>query len=184
MEAVSAEYGLRSNSDRCLTGDLPQMLPGVIAYGIQFDLNLYCIISTGWCETFIENLPALPRMDDGEAALGKLSQEKATYSLVLKGKKHALENVSLSRIENPVRGPTARGNVYVETHQSYRISASVDPRLSQTLSGTMLGPSSEFGGLHIIAESQSVKIKITGSLLSMARSGGVARLQIAVAEIQ
>ena len=31
----------RSNSDLCLTGDLPQMLPGVIAYGIQFDLNLY-----------------------------------------------------------------------------------------------------------------------------------------------
>ena len=35
-------YKFRSNSDLCLTGDLRQMLPGVIAYGIQFDLNLYC----------------------------------------------------------------------------------------------------------------------------------------------
>ena len=34
-------YRFRSNSDLCLTGDLPQMLPGVITYGIQFDLNLY-----------------------------------------------------------------------------------------------------------------------------------------------
>ena len=31
----------RRNSDLYLTGDLRQMLPGVIAYGIQFDLNLY-----------------------------------------------------------------------------------------------------------------------------------------------
>ena len=34
-------YKFRSNSDLCLTGDLRQMLPGVIAYGILFDLNLY-----------------------------------------------------------------------------------------------------------------------------------------------
>lgn len=134
-------------------------------------------------ETFIENVLAFPSMDGGDVALKKLSQEKAAYLLVLNGEKHALGNVSLSKIKNPVRGPTARGNVYVETHQSYRISASVDPRLSQTLSSTMLGPSTEFGGLHIIAESKSVKIEITGSLLSMARSGGVARLQIAVADI-
>ena len=39
--AVSHRYKLRSNSDLCLTGDLLQMLPGVITYGIQFDLNLY-----------------------------------------------------------------------------------------------------------------------------------------------
>ena len=31
----------RSDSDLCLTGDLRQMLLDVIAYGIQFDLNLY-----------------------------------------------------------------------------------------------------------------------------------------------
>ncbi len=31
------KYKFRSNFDLCLTGDLPQMLPGVIAYGIRFD---------------------------------------------------------------------------------------------------------------------------------------------------
>lgn len=142
------------------------------------------ITQAGYCETFIENVPTFRRMDNSEVALKKLSQERAVYSLVLNGERHTLGNVSLSKIENPVRGPTTRGDVYVETHQSYRISASVDPRLFQTLSGTMLGPSAEFGGLHIIAESKSGKIEITGSLLSIARSGGVARLQIAVAEIQ
>ena len=34
-------YKFRSNSDLRLIGDLQQMLPGVIAYGLQFDLNLY-----------------------------------------------------------------------------------------------------------------------------------------------
>ncbi len=35
------KYRFRSNSDLCLTGYLREMLLGVIAYGIQFDLNLY-----------------------------------------------------------------------------------------------------------------------------------------------
>ena len=34
-------YGFRSNSGLCLTGDLREVLLDVIAYGIQFDLNLY-----------------------------------------------------------------------------------------------------------------------------------------------
>ncbi len=34
-------HKFRSNSDPCLSGDLRQVLPGVIAYGIQVGLNLY-----------------------------------------------------------------------------------------------------------------------------------------------
>ncbi len=34
-------YKFRSNSDLCLTGYLREILPGVIAYWILFDLNLY-----------------------------------------------------------------------------------------------------------------------------------------------
>ena len=41
MPAKPKVYRFRSNSDLCLTGYLWQMLPGVIAYGIQFDLNPY-----------------------------------------------------------------------------------------------------------------------------------------------
>ena len=37
------EYKFGSNSNLCLAGDLPQMLPDVITYGIQFDLNLYVL---------------------------------------------------------------------------------------------------------------------------------------------
>ena len=40
------EYKFRSNSVLCLIGDLRQMLPGVIAYGIQFDPNLYHAAAT------------------------------------------------------------------------------------------------------------------------------------------
>ena len=53
------KYKFRSNSDLCLPGDLRQMLPGVIVYGILFDLNLYSVghgnqiinfINTPWVE--------------------------------------------------------------------------------------------------------------------------------------
>ncbi len=39
---VSPGYKFRSNSGLRLTGCLRQILPGVIAYGIQFDPDLYC----------------------------------------------------------------------------------------------------------------------------------------------
>ncbi len=39
-----SRYKFRSNSDLCLTGYLWQMLPGVIAYGILFDPNLYILL--------------------------------------------------------------------------------------------------------------------------------------------
>ena len=49
-------YKFRPNSDLCLTGDLPQILPGVIAYGIQFDLNLYLWDTAPVLEQVINNL--------------------------------------------------------------------------------------------------------------------------------
>ena len=122
-------------------------------------------------------------MENAKNALARLSREKSTYSLVLEGKNYALTDVTISKTENPVNGPTARGNVYVEEARSYRIFASVDSQLSQALSATMLGPSTEFGGLRIVAESESGRTEIVGSLLSMSRTGGIARLQIAVTKI-
>ena len=56
---ADSAYKFRSNSNLYLTGDLRQMLPGVTAYGIQFDLNLYVrgtqpirsnFINTPWVE--------------------------------------------------------------------------------------------------------------------------------------
>ena len=135
-------------------------------------------------ETFIENAMDHPSMDGDETALARLSREKTDYALVLDSKRHPMVDVTISETNTPVRGPTARGNIYVEKAKSYRIVASVDQDLAATLSGTMLGPSAEFGGLLISAESGSVKTEIVGSLLSMARTGGMARLQIAVVEVR
>ena len=52
-----SQYKFRSNSDLCLTGDLRQMLPGVIAYGILFDLNLYELRRTHPKPPFIPTTP-------------------------------------------------------------------------------------------------------------------------------
>ena len=43
-DGLVAVYKFRSNSYLYLTGDLRQMLPGVTAYGVQFDLNLYVAV--------------------------------------------------------------------------------------------------------------------------------------------
>ena len=123
-------------------------------------------------------------MDNDETALARLSREQADYALVLDGKSHLMVDVAISETGTPMREPTTRGNIYVEKTKSYRIAASVDANLAATLSKTMLGPSAEFGGLLISAESESARTEIVGSLLSMARTGGMARLQIAVVEVR
>ena len=135
-------------------------------------------------ETFIENAMAHPSMDGDETALAILSREKTDYALALDGKSHPMVDVTVSETDTPVREPTRRGNIYVEKAKSHRIAASVDADLAATLSRTMLGPSAEFGGLLISAESGSAKTEIVGSLLSMARTGGMARLQISIVEVR
>ena len=122
-------------------------------------------------------------MENNDGILARLSREKAMYTLVLDGESYTISDVSVSKIENPVRRPTSRGNVYVEESKSYRISANVDPHLAAKLSGTMLGPSTEFDGLHIIVEYESGRTEIIGGLLSMARTSGIARLQIAISKV-
>lgn len=123
-------------------------------------------------------------MNSNRAILTKLSREKTKYVLVLGDKRHPMVGVSVSETSTPVSEPTIRGDIYVENAKSHRITAIVDQSLAATLSKTMLGPSAEFGGLLISAESESIKTEIVGSLLSMARTGGMARLHIAVVEVR
>ena len=54
-----ASYKFGSNFDLCLTGDLREVLPGVIAYGIQFDLNLYTA-STKWSPRSARKMVRMP----------------------------------------------------------------------------------------------------------------------------
>ena len=119
-------------------------------------------------------------MDDAVNMLQMLANSRAAYEMELGDESYPLLDVRIYETATPVRGSAARGNVYSEKHNSYRIEASVDPAAYGLLSHTMLGPSSRFGGLRISARTESGRIAIEGSLLSMSRTGGVVRLQMAV----
>ena len=119
-------------------------------------------------------------MDDTVRALQALADARATYEMVLGDESYPLLDVRIYETATPVRGSAARGNVYSESRNSYRIDAGVDPATYTRLSRTMLGPSSRFGGLHISARTASGHVSIEGSLLSMSRTGGAVRLQMAV----
>lgn len=119
-------------------------------------------------------------MDDTVKTLQLLADARAAYDMKLGDESYPLSNVRIYETATPVRGSAARGNVYSEDRNSYRIEAGVDPAIYGRLSQTMLGPSSRFGGLHISARTASGHIRIEGSLLSMSRAGGVVRLQMAV----
>ena len=119
-------------------------------------------------------------MDGTVKTLQMLADARAAYEMNLGDESYPLLDVRIYETATPVRGSAARGNVYSEDRNSYRIEAGVDPAAYGRLSQTMLGPSSRFGGLHISARTASGHISIEGSLLSMSRAGGVVRLQMAV----
>ena len=119
-------------------------------------------------------------VDDTVSILQALTDARAAYEMELGDESYPLHDVRIYETATPVRGSAARGNVYSESRSSYRIEASVDPTAYGRLSHTMLGPSSRFGGLRISARTAAGHINIEGSLLSMSRTGGTVRLQMAV----
>ena len=119
-------------------------------------------------------------VDHTAEALRILEEGQATYEITLGGKSYPLYDVRILNTTTPVRGSASRGNVYTESRNSYRMEAGVNHTVCGQLSQTMLGPSNRFGGLHISARTPSRHIDIEGSLLSMSRTGGVVRMNIAI----
>lgn len=122
-------------------------------------------------------------MPDQSGMLERISREGTDYVLAFQDQRHVLAGVSLYVTSNPVRGPTARGNVYVEGTRSYRISAKVDQGVAPALSGTMLGPSAEFGGLLIEARLGQETVKMLCALLSVSRTRDGTVLNAAVMDV-
>lgn len=119
-------------------------------------------------------------MEYPSKTLQALQSEDASYIMTLDGESHVLEDVRIYDITTPVRDHAARGNVYTEKSDSYRMEMAVDSSLSSRLSHIMLGPSSQFGGLYISARTKSGNIDIEGGLLSMSHIGGTLRLLVAI----
>ncbi len=122
-------------------------------------------------------------MLDTNSVLAALAGQDVQYTLQSDAGTCDINDVTIQETETPVRGSMARGNVYVEESRSYRISGNVHAGIALSLSDTMLGPNPTFGGLTILARHKSGTTRISGSLLSMARTGDTARLSIAVISV-
>lgn len=115
--------------------------------------------------------------------LSKLEGVSAEYVLRIGDDRYPLHDAVLERDRVPVRGPTRRGNVYLEVDAPYRIVGSIDSTLAKSLSDTMLGPNTEFGGLLIEATYENRCLLISGSLLSTIQRSNATKLRIAVVSI-
>lgn len=112
--------------------------------------------------------------------LSGLEGVPARYVLRIGDDRHILRDAVLEKDRTPVRGPTRRGNVYLEADDPFRIVASIDSAVADSLSDTMLGPNTEFGGLLIEVSYENRQLLISGSLLSTIQRSGTAILRIAV----
>lgn len=119
-----------------------------------------------------------------ESILSDLKSDTTVYMLTLNDTYYPLQNIDVVQIDNPVSQPTSRGDVYLEGRRSYRIRANVQNDIVQYLSKTMLGPSKEFGGIHIVARTTSSgSFAISGSLLNIISIKGSTTLSISIVDL-
>ena len=119
-----------------------------------------------------------------ESIIHDLKSDATRYTLTLNDVRYTLENVDVIQIDTPTRRPTARGNVYLEDSRSYRIKANIQNDVVPYLSVMMLGPSKEFGGLHIVAQTASSdSFNILGSLLNIISVKGLVTLSISIVSL-
>ena len=123
-------------------------------------------------------------VDDHAGALRELRDGRASYTMALDGESYPLHDVRIYKTATPVRGSASRGNVYTERGDSYRMDAGVDPAVSAKISGTMLGPSSRFGGLFISARTEAGRVRLECGLLSTSRTGGTLRMQLGIVGVR
>ena len=123
-------------------------------------------------------------VEDSVETLRTLEGAEASYDMMLEDKRYELYDVRLFETTTPVRERASRGNVYTEDRRSYRMEAGVNMAACSLLSRTMLGPSSRFGGLHIRARVGSNTVNMEGGLLNMSRTGGRARLNIGIVNVE
>ncbi len=75
------------------------------------------------------------------------------FLLHLDGASYPMENVAVADSPTPVNRPTTRGGVYFSGRSAHRITGTVlGTNLAPSLTGKMLGPSTDFEVLRIDAE--------------------------------
>ncbi len=88
------------------------------------------------------------------------------FLLHLDGASYPMENVAVADSPTPVNRPTTRGGVYFSGRSAHRITGTVlGTNLAPSLTGKMLGPSTDFEVLRIDAEiacdGRQVRLAIT-----------------------
>ncbi|MFQ5440420.1 MAG: hypothetical protein ACE5DL_03050 [Nitrosopumilaceae archaeon] len=78
--------------------------------------------------------------------------QSAEFHLLINNKDYLLEKVSITNSPTTVNSPTTRGGVYFSDKFAYKLKGTVsDLSIVPLLTKTMLGPSTEFGEIKIIA---------------------------------
>ena len=90
-----------------------------------------------------------------EELLGEIikTADSGEFQLRLAGRYLKMTNVTVSKVTNPVDGPTTRGGVYTTDKFSYRLKGTInDISIIPELTKTMLGPNTDFGKIEIITK--------------------------------
>ena len=108
-----------------------------------------------------------------------------SYAIKINGLDHILTDVSMDRLPTPVSRPTVRGGVYFSDRLVHRIRGTIrDTSVMESLTGKMLGPSTEFGELEISAvmhiDGTRTELKILTNLTNMVQTPGSVELNMVI----
>lgn len=117
------------------------------------------------------------------AALREITASDPAWRIRIRGREFVPSAVEVTRSAVPVRRPGTRGGAYFAGREAHRITCLVDGSAAPLLTSTMLGPSTEFAPIEVVAAAAGgggQARTITANLASYVQSRDGIRLSLVV----
>lgn len=117
------------------------------------------------------------------AAIREITASDPAWRIRIRGREFVPSAVEVTRSAVPVKRPGTRGGAYFTDREAHRITCYVDGSAAPLLTSTMLGPSTEFAPIEVVAAAAGEggpTRTITANLASYVQSRDGIRLNLVV----
>lgn len=123
-------------------------------------------------------------VDFEESLVQNITSSNPQWSMEILGRKFVPDSVEITKSTIPVKKPSTRGGVYFSQTEAYKAQCITgDHTVKELLTGTMLGPNTDFTPIMIKAATKDTSYTITANLTSYVESGNHTILHLVITDI-
>ncbi len=119
-----------------------------------------------------------------ESLVEKILQSEPTWTINVQKKQYVPSSVDIVESVIPVKKPSMRGGVYFSQTKAYKIRCCIeDSSVATVLTGTMLGPNTEFVPIKLTASVCSSKYVIMANLTNYVQTKNDTQLNLIIVDV-